>query len=141
LFSKNPAQGLERKNTNTPIYTPSAMFMRDDELYNSSVGAFFDAPSWSHEDYYAFMLFERILGNYQCDRNGVAHLNTVEKQYSTFEFHLGALPDVHKGVGTYSPYRDCGLFGSFFQGNEVFTKQMAYTGLSIPPTWGVYVRA
>ncbi len=138
-MNKSAPSGLARPNTNKPHMTPSCMFMRDDELYNSSVGVFFDAPSWMHEDYYAFMLLERMLGNYQMDKNGVAHLNNCSKQYSMFEGWLGQLPDVQKGLGIYSPYKDCGLFGTFLQGNEVYTRQMTYTGLFIPPSYGVFV--
>lgn len=115
------------------------MFMRDDELYNASVGVFYDAPSWNHEDYYTFMLLERMLGNYQCDKNGVAHLNSPKKQYSMMEAWLGSVVDIQKGVGIYSPYRDCGLFGSFFYGNEVYVRQMAYTGIFIPACYGLFV--
>ena len=115
------------------------MFMRDDELYNSSIGVFYDAPHWSHEDYYAFMLLERIIGSYQMNRNGNSHLNDVTKQYSMFEAWCGMLPDVTRGQAIYSPYRDCGLFGTFLYGNEVFTRMMTYTGVFIPASYGQYV--
>lgn len=115
------------------------MFMRDDELYNSAVGVFYDAPSWSHEDYYTFMLLERMIGDYQMDKHSVSNLNHVQKQYRMFETWLGQLPDVQKGVGIYSPYRDCGLFGSFFYGSEVFTRQMTYSGIFIPSAYGTFV--
>ena len=56
-----------------------------------------------------------------------------------FEGWCGALPDVQRGLGIYSPYRDCGLFGTFLHGNEVFTRQMTYTGLFIPPSYGRFI--
>jgi len=115
------------------------MYMRDDELYNSSVGVFYDAPSWTHEDYYTFMLLERMIGQFQLDKNGSAHLNDFKKQYSMFENFLGSMVDVHKGQAIYSPYSDCGLFGTFIHGNEAFTRYMTYTGLFIPPSYGMYV--
>lgn len=131
--------GLERVNTHKPFYTPSNMFMRDDELYNSSIGVFYDAPSWTHEDYYAFMLLERIIGQYQLDRNGVAHLNDYNKQYSAFEMYCASLVDVQKGCGIYSPYKDCGIFGTFLHGNECWTRQMTYTGIFLPASYGGYL--
>ena len=115
------------------------MFMRDDELYNSAVGVFYEAPSWYHEDYYAFLLLERIIGSYSMDRNGPAHLNDPSKQYSTLHGYLGSLPDVQRAQAIFSPYRDCGLFGTYLHGNEVFTRAMAYTGIFIPASYGVYV--
>jgi predicted Zn-dependent peptidase len=135
-LSKNSAPGLERINTNKPNFTPSCMFMRDDERYNTAVGVFYDAPGWLHEDYFSFLILERILGNYSMDKNGPQHLNTTFKQYSMLEGHCGALPDVQKAQGIYSPYRDCGFFGTYLHGNEVFTRQMAYFGLFIPASFG-----
>lgn len=67
--------GLELKNQDLPYFTPSLMYMRDDEMANINIGVFFQAPSWSHEDYYSFLLYQRILGEYQQDKNGSAHLN------------------------------------------------------------------
>lgn len=115
------------------------MFMRDDELYNSSVGVFYDAPSWTHEDYYTFMLLERILGQYQLDKNGVAHLNDYNKQYSQLENFCATMVDMQRAVGIYSPYSDCGLFGTFFHGNECWTRQMTYAGIFVPASYGHYV--
>lgn len=122
-----------------PIYTPSCTFMRDDEFYNAGVGVFYDAPSWKHEDYYAFLLLERIIGNYQMDKNGFANLNDVGKQYSTLEGNVGNFPDITKAQGIYSPYSDCGLFGTYVYGNEVFLRPMTYFGLSIPAGFGLYL--
>jgi predicted Zn-dependent peptidase len=31
---------------------------------NSSIGVFYDAPSWSHKDFYSFLLLQRVFGNY-----------------------------------------------------------------------------
>lgn len=139
MISKNAPSGLERPNTDKPIYTPSCMFMRDDELYNASVGVFYEAPSWYHEDYYAFLLLERIIGSYSMDKNGAGNINDVRKQYSTLHGYLGSLPDVTRAQAIYSPYRDCGLFGTYLYGNEVFARAMAYTGIFIPASYGHYV--
>jgi processing peptidase subunit beta len=115
------------------------MLMRDDENYNSGIGVFYDAPSWNHEDYYAFLLMERIVGNYSGDRNGHARLNDATKQYSTLEANLADRPDISKGCGIYTPYRDCGLFGTYFYGNEVWNRYMTYQGISQPANYGLYM--
>lgn len=138
-LNKNPAPGLEKLNMDKPIYTPSCMFMRDDEFYNCGVGVYYDAPSWHHEDYYAFLLMERVIGNYSLDRNGPARLNDPSKQYTTIEYALGILPDVTKAQTTYMPYRDCGLFGMYIYGNEVFSRNMCYYGISMPANYGLYL--
>jgi len=138
-LNKNAPPGLLRKNTEKPIYTPSMMFMRDDEYYNIGVGVFYDAPSWVHEDYYAFLLMERIIGNFSADRNGYARLNDPLKQYSTIEATLGARPDVSKACGIYTPYRDCGLFGMYLYGNDVWSRFLTYQGIAIPALYGIYM--
>lgn len=115
------------------------MFMRDDDYYNAGVGVFFDAPSWSHEDYYAFMLLERIFGEYQMDKHGESNINDISRQYRMFEGYLGSLPDIHRAQAIYSPYKDCGLFGTYIHGNEVFTRYMTYFGLFMPPYYSHFV--
>lgn len=75
-FSKIPqTTHLERLSTERPIYIPALQFMRDDEMVNSNVGIFFDAPSWHDQDYYGFLVFQRIMGSWRFDENGT-HLNT-----------------------------------------------------------------
>ena len=44
------------KNTERAIYIPALMFVRDDEMVNSNVGVFYDAPSIKDPDYYSFLL-------------------------------------------------------------------------------------
>lgn len=43
-------------NTERPIYIPAILMMRDDEMINSNVGIFYDAPSAKDEDFYAFQV-------------------------------------------------------------------------------------
>ena len=43
-------------NTNKPIFNPGLLMIRDDEMINSSVGVFYDAPSWKSADFYSFLL-------------------------------------------------------------------------------------
>ena len=138
-LNKNSPPGLEKKNMEKPNYTPSIMLMRDDENYNAGIGVFYDAPSWNHEDYYAFLLMERIIGSYSADRNGHARLNDSTKQYSTLDANMGDRPDISKACGIYTPYRDCGLFGMYLYGNDVWTRYMTYQGISQPANYGMYM--
>jgi hypothetical protein len=45
-----------------PFFTPSLMFQRDDEIYNTTVAVGFPAPSWKDPDFFAMNYFKRILG-------------------------------------------------------------------------------
>lgn len=47
---------MKRNSLEKPIYNPGLMMIRDDEMVNSNVGVFYDAPSWKHEDFYGFLL-------------------------------------------------------------------------------------
>lgn len=112
---------MPRHSLEKPIYNPGLMMIRDDDMVNSNVGVFYDAPSWKHEDFYGFLLLQRIFGSYSIDRNA-EHLNDVKKQYNSMHVLLGELVDVTKSECIYSPYDDCGIFGHYFFGNEVFTR-------------------
>ena len=127
------ATGTER-----PIYTPSILFIRDDEMINSNVGIFYDAPSVKHEDYYSFLLLKHMFGSYRVDQNA-EHLNDVHKQYNSMHALLGNLPDVTRADSHYFAGSDYGLFGNYFFGNEVFTRQMNYCGVCLPTIYSHYL--
>ena len=52
-------------NLNKAVFNPGLLMIRDDEMANSSIGVFYDAPSWKHEDFYAFLLLQRMIGSYE----------------------------------------------------------------------------
>ncbi|CAI2366411.1 unnamed protein product [Moneuplotes crassus] len=128
----------ERRNTEKPVYTPALLMVRDDEMVNSNVGVFYDAPDWKHKDYYAFLLLQRIFGSYSIEENA-EHLNDVAKQYNALHGMIGDLPDVTKHECIYSPYSDTAIFGHYFFGNEVFTRQMNYCGMAVNTIYGHYM--
>ena len=134
---KDAPAGFVPRNTERAVFTPALMFVRDDEMVNSNVGIFFDAPGWTHEDYYGFLLFQRIIGNYEIAKND-GHINDPGKQYNTNHVLLGSLPDVTIQNCHYAAYSDSGLFGSYLFGNEVFTRAMNLVGLHIPATYGTF---
>jgi processing peptidase subunit beta len=109
------------KNQERPIYIPALLFVRDDEMVNSNVGVFYDAPSIKDADYYSFLLLQNMFGDYRIDKHA-GHLNDVKKQYDSMHAMLGDLPDVTLGESLYYAYSDCGIFGNYFFGNEVFTR-------------------
>jgi len=63
-------------NQEKPIFNPGLLMIRDDEMVNSSVGVFYDAPSWKDPDFYSFLLLQRIFGNYAIDQNA-GNINDV----------------------------------------------------------------
>lgn len=133
---KNTASKI--KNKERPIYIPAMLFVRDDEMYNSNVAVFYDAPSVKDPDYYSFLLLKHMFGDYRIDKHA-EHLNDVKKQYNSMHALLGDLPDVTKAESLYYAYSDCGIFGNYFFGNEVFTRQMNYCGVCLPTIYSHYL--
>ena len=126
------------KNAEKAIYVPAILFIRDDEMYNSNVGIFYDAPGVKHEDYYSFLLLKHMFGSYRIDQHA-EHLNDCHKQYNSMHALLGDLPDVTRAESHYFAYSDTGLFGNYFFGNEVFTRQMNYCGVCLPTIYSHYL--
>lgn len=52
---------------------------------------------------------------------------------------LGDLVDVTKADCLYNAYSDCGLWGNYFFGNEVFTRQMNYIGVCMPTIYSHFM--
>lgn len=127
----------ERGGQDKCVYVPALLMMRDDEMVNSNVGVFFDAPGIKDPDYYSFLLMKHMIGNYRIDRHA-AHINDSLKQYNAMHVMLGDLVDVTMADCEYKAYSDCGLWGNWIFGNEVFTRNMNYAGITMPVTWGEY---
>jgi len=95
-FASLPKQTSSKiKNKEKSVFTPALLFVRDDEMINSNVAVFYDAPSIKDQDYYAFLLLQNMFGDYRIDKNA-EHLNDVKKQYNSMHALLGDLPDVTK---------------------------------------------
>lgn len=138
-FSSLPRNsGAKVNNTEKPIYSPTMLMMRDDEMINSNVGVFYDAPGMKDPDYYAFQLLQRVFGEYNIEKNA-EHLNDVLKQYNSLHAMIGDLPDVTRHKSHYFAYSDCGIFGNYFFGNEVFTRHMTYCGMAMNTIYGHYM--
>ena len=52
---------------------------------------------------------------------------------------LGDLPDVTRARCHHLAYSDAGIFGNYFFGNEIFTRQMTYCGMSLPTIYSHYM--
>ena len=126
------------KNKEKAVFNPALLFIRDDEMVNSNVAVFYDAPSIKHPDYYAFLLLQNMFGNFRIDKNA-EHLNDVKKQYNSMHALLGDLPDVTRQESLYYAYSDSGIWGNYLYGNEVFTRAMNYCGVCLPTVYSHYL--
>jgi processing peptidase subunit beta len=126
------------ENAEKNIFGPGLMFVRDDEMVNSNVVVYYDAPSVKDPDYYGFLLLKHMFGSYRIDKHA-EHLNDTKKQYNSMHSLLGDLVDVTLGEAMFHSYSDSGLFGNYFFGNEVFTRQMNYCGVCLPTIYSHYM--
>lgn len=133
-----PSQG-QVSGADQPYFTPSLLYMRDDEMANINIGVVFQAPSWTHEDHYAFRLFNEMIGEYSQAKHTGQHLNSSDRQYNTLHKLLGSLPDITVQKSFYQPYSDTGLFGSYLHGNEVHSWQMLYVSQLVASDWANYL--
>lgn len=138
-FASLPKQtSAKLKNQEKAVFNPALLFIRDDEMINSNVGVFYDAPSIKHPDYYSFLLLQNMFGNFRIDKNA-EHLNDVKKQYNSMHALLGDLPDVTRQESLYYAYSDSGMWGNYLYGNEVFTRAMNYCGVCLPTIYAHYL--
>lgn len=127
-----------RPNMEKNVYIPGLMFVRDDEMVNTNVAVYYDAPSVKDPDYYGFLLLQNMFGSYRIDKHA-EHLNDTKKQYNSMHSLLGDLVDVTMGEALFHSYSDSGLFGNYFFGNEIFTRQMNYCGVCLPTIYSHYL--
>ena len=107
-------------------------------MYNSNVAVFYDAPSVNDEDYYSFRLLKNIFGSYRIDKHA-EHLNDGKKQYHAQHALLSDLVDVTISDTHFLSYSDCGMFGTYYMGNEVFSRQMNYCGVCLPTIYAHFM--
>lgn len=79
-----------------------------------------------------------MFGSFNIQKNA-EHLNEVKKQYNSMHALLGDLPDVTMAQSHYFTYSDSAIFGNYFFGNEVFTRQMNYCGVCLPTIYSHYL--
>jgi processing peptidase subunit beta len=117
---------VELPNSHQAYYTPSLMFMADDELSNLNVAAFLKAPAYAHPDSTLMRIIVELLGEYQADKHTATNLNDSSLQYNSFHSHLGDMTDIALHKCFYFAYSDAGLLGSYLLGNEVFGSSMIF---------------
>jgi processing peptidase subunit beta len=113
-------------NNDKPLLTGSVMFQRDDEMANLNVGVAYLAPSYGHPEYFGFKFFEKIMGTFNANEDGFAHLNTAHKQYNYLHRHLGEMTGINLQQTKYEGFSDVGVMTGLIHGNDVWGKQMMY---------------
>eukprot|EP00347_Sterkiella_histriomuscorum_P022409 403338596 len=125
-------------NTHKPEFHTSHLYMRDDEMMNSNVGVFYNAPSWRDNDFYSFLLLQRVFGSYNQERYA-EYMRDVSRQSNSMHALLSESEDFTRQECIFSPYSDCGIFGHYFFGNEPFTRQMIHAGKCLPQVFSEHM--
>lgn len=139
-FGEMPqSSGVELANQDKPIYTPSLISIRDDEMANVNVAVFFNAPSYTNEDFWAFHMLNNLMGEYNEFKHTGVNLNAADRQYSQMHTLLGNLPDISIQKSFYMPGGDHGLFGSYLHGNEVHAPQMMMVSQAVSTEYAYHI--
>mmetsp|Transcript_5196 Transcript_5196/g.9557 ORF Transcript_5196/g.9557 Transcript_5196/m.9557 type:complete len:442 (+) Transcript_5196:154-1479(+) len=81
------------------------------------MGLFYPAPSWKHKDYFAFLILQRLIGEFDPKKEGSHTLRLGN--HNPLHSYFGDTKDAGKHECIYLPYKDCGLLGSFISTKNV----------------------
>ena len=110
-FGAVPKTNGEVTGDDTPLLTGSQINIRDDDVDLAHAGIFLQAPGWNHEDYYAFQVLKRLMGDFDPKRDGI--INHARLQYNFLHGWLGECEDVIAHEAMYFAYKDIALFGHY----------------------------
>ena len=128
----------QRRNTNKPNFNPALLFVKDDDVIESSVGVFYNAADWKNKDYYSFLLLQRMFGPFHVEQN-VEHLGKIIQNYESVPELIGDFPQLSKHEWIYSPYSDAAIFGHYLCGNELQSREMNYFGMALSSLYNDHI--
>lgn len=135
-FSSLPATGGEIRGEDTPLFTGSQVQIRDDDVDMTHCGIGVLAPGWNNEDFFAFQLLQRLLGDYVPERDSI--INHPHLQYNYIHRFFGEMEDFGGHQARYFPLSDVGLFtnyafsldmGSIWLPRSILNAQKRYTNI------------
>lgn len=110
-FGNVPKAGRDVTGEDKPVFTGSQVIVRDDDVDMAHSGVFYLAPGWNSEDFYAFQVLQRIMGDYRPARDSI--INHPHLQYNYLHTWFGEMEDFGEHDSYYLPYSDVGLFGHY----------------------------
>ena len=51
-------------NMDKPVYRPGMLYNQDETLQHQNLGVFWEVPGWGHEDFFKFLLLQKIMGTF-----------------------------------------------------------------------------
>ena len=64
-------------------------------MSNLNVGVSFYAPGYDNPDFIALKFFEEVSSDYNANHDGMANVNSPERQYNTLHKHYGGKPGIN----------------------------------------------
>ena len=122
----NASREIASVNVEKPLLTPSLMVTRDDEMANLNVAVSYYVPSYSNSEKFVIQFIQHMLGDYNANSNGHAHLNAANRQYNYLHRALGEAPGISLQHTEYFGFSDVGLFTTWIHGNDVWSKEMMH---------------
>lgn len=115
-----------QSNSEKPWLTPVVMSQRDDEMYNLNSGSAFSAPAFGDTDYFGLKFLERIIGDFNAEKDGQAHLNSAHMSMSATHQLWGQKLGVTLAHTKYEAFSDFGLFTMFVHGNDMWSSELFF---------------
>lgn len=97
------------------------MSQRDDELENVNISVSYLAPAYSSPLSLTSRIYKEIMGDYNANHDGSAHLNTADRQYNKFHAFLGERPGINLAKFDYYGFEDVGLFTCWIHAHELYS--------------------
>lgn len=93
------------------VYTPSLVTTLDEKAELSHFAMFMPAPSWNDPDYWAFLLLQRIIGDYSSSK--AMRIDDPELKHNKLHKDLDNVTGIKKHECLYIPYKDVGVIGHY----------------------------
>lgn len=118
-FSGYPAKSEVHQRIK-PKFHSGINFVKPDLLENPpdgiNVGVFYEAANWKDQDYYAFLILQRLIGD-KPQHELEAKIFVQDASTNIFQNKLAGYNDILFQQSLFTPYMDCGLFGNYFYGD------------------------
>ena len=123
---KEPTRESAIVSTEKPLLTPSMMVARDDEMANVNVCVAYKAPARGDSESFLMNFYASMLGSYNANEQGLAHLNSEDRQYHNLHSQFGERPGITLHQAKYIGFSDVGLLTAWTHGNEIWSKDMMF---------------
>lgn len=132
LLSKVPSEPTISGNSpnsvslETPCLTSTFIAVRDDEMANLNMSVLYLTPSYGSKYHFFYQFFQELVGQFNANEHGNAHVNAPNRQYSNSHMWLSECPGIQLMQTKYQAYSDMGVYTNYLHGHEVWGDIMVY---------------